>query len=294
LDNLRFYNQGRTVPANAQKKFSNGRFSGTDINPMWRIKKLTEMFGPAGIGWYTETTRQEVIPADDGNVMVFVDINLYVKDGDAWSKPIFGTGGNTLKVKGKGDDDGFKKAYTDALSIACKALGIGADIWYSADTNVNADYSSKYASMYTDAEKAAYAPSAPAPVPESPKPAKPADRPVSGGQMATDEQKAYIRSKSSDADYMDIMSEFGADLENLSEADARRVIGEIDRNNTAAPTCTRCHNAVTDAVLPDGSTMTAAEVIGKSKATYGAVYCWNCAKALKRASRKRETENGAR
>lgn len=148
MENLAIYNQVREVPKEAQKSFSNGKFSGTDINPMWRIKKLTEMFGPVGFGWYTEVTRQETIPADDGNIMVFVDINLFVKDGDTWSKPIFGTGGNTLKTKGKGDDDGFKKAYTDALSIACKALGIGADIWYSAD--VNADFSSKYADLYTD------------------------------------------------------------------------------------------------------------------------------------------------
>lgn len=146
--NMRYYDRGRNVPKDAQKPFSNGRFSGTDINPMWRIKKLTEMFGPAGIGWYTEVTRQDYIPIDDGNVMVFVDLNLYVKDGDTWSKPIFGTGGNTLKAKGRGDDDGFKKAYTDAMSIACKALGIGADIWYSAEAN--ADPTSKYSDGYTE------------------------------------------------------------------------------------------------------------------------------------------------
>lgn len=153
MENMRFYEQGRSVPTNAQKSFSNGRFSGTDINPMWRIKKLTEMFGPAGFGWYTEVTRQDFIPVDDGNVMVFVDINLYVKDGENWSKPIFGTGGNTLKAKGKGDDDGFKKAYTDALSIACKALGIGADIWYSQDAESNADPTSKYSDRYKDNAK---------------------------------------------------------------------------------------------------------------------------------------------
>ena len=128
MDNMRYYNKSRTVPQDALKAFSNGRFSGTDINPMWRIKILTEMFGPAGIGWYTEVLRQEVVPVDDGNLMVFVDINLYVREGDEWSKPIFGTGGNTLKLKGRGDDEGFKKAYTDAMSIACKALGIGADV----------------------------------------------------------------------------------------------------------------------------------------------------------------------
>ena len=150
MENMRYYNQGREVPANAQKSFSNGRFTGTDINPMWRIKKLTEMFGPAGIGWYTEVTRQDTIAVDDGNVMVFVDLNLYIKDGENWSKPIFGTGGNTLKTKGKGDDDGFKKAYTDALSIACKALGIGADVWYSADADSNYDPQSKYTDQYDE------------------------------------------------------------------------------------------------------------------------------------------------
>ena len=104
-DNLRLYEQGRSVPRNAQKQFDTGRFKGTDINPMWRIKKLTEMFGPAGFGWYTEIVRQEHIPAGEDSMMVFVDINLYVKEGDTWSKPIFGSGGNTIKTKGKGDDE---------------------------------------------------------------------------------------------------------------------------------------------------------------------------------------------
>ena len=144
MDNMRYYEKGRSVPKEAQKQFSNGRFSGTDINPMWRIKKLTEMFGPVGIGWYTEVTRQEVVEADEGNMMVFVDVNLYIKEGDTWSKPIFGTGGNTLKTKGRGDDEGYKKAYTDAVSIACKALGIGADVWFANDTT------SKYSDRYVD------------------------------------------------------------------------------------------------------------------------------------------------
>ena len=145
-DNMRIYDMGRAVPKDALKPFSNGRFSGTDINPMWRIKKLTEMFGPAGVGWYTEVTRQEVVPAGEGNLMVFVDLNLYVKVGGEWSKPIFGTGGNTLMTKGRGDDEGYKKAYTDAMSIACKALGIGADVWYANDTT------SKYSDKYIDSQ----------------------------------------------------------------------------------------------------------------------------------------------
>ena len=145
-DNLMIYEAGRAVPPEAQKSFSNGSFSGTDINPMWRIKKLTEIFGPAGIGWYTEVLSERAETYGE-TVMAIVDINLYVKVADEWSKPIYGTGGNQLvqvtKSGAKPSDEGYKKAYTDALSIACKALGIGADIWYSKD--VNNDPTFKYA-----------------------------------------------------------------------------------------------------------------------------------------------------
>lgn len=150
MDNLYIYEQGRAVPKEAQKSFSNGSFSGTDINPMWRIKKLTELFGPAGIGWYTEVVRERA-ETYGSTVMAIVDINLYIKVDGEWSKPIFGTGGNQLVMETKSgtrpSDEGYKKAYTDALSIACKALGIGADIWYSKDPTA-ADPTSKYYDRY--------------------------------------------------------------------------------------------------------------------------------------------------
>ena len=83
MTNMDIYEHVRQCPQDALKPIQAGRLKGkSDINPMWRIKKLTEMFGPVGFGWYTEVTRQEVIPADDGNLMAFVDINLFVKDGE--------------------------------------------------------------------------------------------------------------------------------------------------------------------------------------------------------------------
>ena len=145
MDNLYIYEQVRSVPVEAQRPFTNGNFSGTDINPMWRIKKLTEMFGPVGFGWYTEVLSERAETYGD-TVMAIVDINLYVKIDGEWSKPIYGTGGNKLvsvtKNGSRPSDEGYKMAYTDALSIACKALGIGADIWYSADPT------SKYSPYY--------------------------------------------------------------------------------------------------------------------------------------------------
>lgn len=317
MENMRYYEQGRSVPQDALKSFSNGRFSGTDINPMWRIKKLTEMFGPAGIGWYTEILRQDVVPVDDGNLMVFVDINLYVREGDEWSKPIFGTGGNTLKTKGRGDDDGFKKAYTDALSISCKALGIGADVWYANDTT------SKYSDKYTDDIPARGSAEAAQSVGQrklkeledkmknngtsSDGQKRPFKRPenavdktveqptkaaqtasqgvseASSGAMATDEQKKFIRQNATDEDYGALMAEYGFDLETLSAADAEREIkriqSAIDSGHVA---CERCGKLITGIAMADGTTMTGAELIGKSKLKFGGCYCFSCMKELQK------------
>ena len=136
-DNLHIYKQVSSVPEDAQKPFeSSWGKKLTEINSMWRIQKLTELFGPCGEGWFTEVTRQERVDFPNGEVCVFTDINLYLKDTKTgrWSKPIRGTGGNRLVLKNADglfiDDEAYKKAYTDALGIACKALGFGADIYW--------------------------------------------------------------------------------------------------------------------------------------------------------------------
>ncbi|MFQ7773921.1 MAG: hypothetical protein ACLRH6_01320 [Anaerotignum faecicola] len=55
MDNMRYYNAGREVPDAAKKTIKGGKLNGfTDINPMWRIQKLTELFGVCGVGWYTD------------------------------------------------------------------------------------------------------------------------------------------------------------------------------------------------------------------------------------------------
>lgn len=137
MENLDLYNKVREVPKEAQKSFNNGRFSGTDINPMWRIKKLTEEFGICGFGWYYEITDKWLEKGQDDIVAAFVNINLFIKIGEEWSKPIQGTGGNTFVSKNKNgyqvSDECYKMALTDAISVAAKALGVGADIYFGND-----------------------------------------------------------------------------------------------------------------------------------------------------------------
>lgn len=137
-DNLKIYNAVKKVPEEAQRPITGGRLKGkTEINPMWRIKALTEQFGPCGIGWYYEVAKQWLEPSGT-EVAAFVNILLYIKVGDEWSKPIPGVGG-AMFVKQQKDgtayveDECYKMATTDAISVACKQLGIGADVYWDAD-----------------------------------------------------------------------------------------------------------------------------------------------------------------
>lgn len=137
MSNMDTYNAFAEVPANAQKKITGGRLSGmTDINPMWRIKMLTERYGPCGTGWTYDITDKRVIEGADGVICAFLDINLYVKENGEWSKGIPGTGGSQLVAKEKGglytNDECFKMALTDAISVACKALGMGANVYWAS------------------------------------------------------------------------------------------------------------------------------------------------------------------
>lgn len=138
MENLRLYNQVRECPEEALKEIKGGKLQGkSDINPIWRIKKLTELFGPAGIGWKAPIIQKWTENGAGGEVAAFVDIELYVKQDGQWSEAIQGTGGSMLVTTEKGklvtNDEAFKMAYTDAISVACKALGFAADVYWDND-----------------------------------------------------------------------------------------------------------------------------------------------------------------
>lgn len=141
MDNMKFYNMGREVPQEAKKAIGAGRLKGmTDINPMWRIKRLTEMFGPCGIGWWYEITDKQIICDETTKQKAaFVDILLFYNDPETGhaTHGIPGTGGASFVAQeSKGaymSDECFKMALTDAISVAAKALGIGAAVYFDKD-----------------------------------------------------------------------------------------------------------------------------------------------------------------
>ena len=138
MENLGIYESVRQVPQSAQREIQAGRLKGkTDINPMWRIKALTEQFGPCGIGWKYVITDKRLEQGANNEVSAFVDIDLFIKVDGTWSDAIPGTGGSAFVASERNglytSDECFKMALTDAISVACKALGFGADVYWAKD-----------------------------------------------------------------------------------------------------------------------------------------------------------------
>lgn len=145
MDELKIWEQLKDTPIEARRTISGGKLNGfTDINPMWRLKRLTEVFGPCGIGWTYSITSQREVAGANGEVAVFLDIQLQVKIGDQWSAPIPGLGGSMLVSTERGklatNDEAYKMALSDAIGTACKALGMSEDVYMSGKGKTGSKY----------------------------------------------------------------------------------------------------------------------------------------------------------
>lgn len=119
------------------KKISGGDLKGlSSITPQWRSKKMTETFGPYGIGWYIANVKQWI--EDDPltkESKAYVELDLYVKyPGDSeFSKPAHGIGGaprvSQFSTGTDFSDECFKCAYTDAFSCAGRFFGLGSAVY---------------------------------------------------------------------------------------------------------------------------------------------------------------------
>lgn len=147
IEPLAIYNELKSVPEKYLKKIDAGRLKGmSDIKPQWRIEKLTELFGPCGIGW--KITDVEYNYFTQGTETV-VNCRLkfqYKWDGE-WSEPIPASGGSKISTQERNglyvSDEAEKMAFTDALSVAGKMIGLAGDIYIGhggkydkGDTNV--------------------------------------------------------------------------------------------------------------------------------------------------------------
>ena len=155
-DTLGYWKFWQHVAPGMLKRISGGSLNGkSDINPVWRFQVLTEAFGPCGFGWKILEKERWTSEAA-GEIGAFVKVELYINIDGTWSEPIEGVGGSKLCGKGRGEglnDEAWKMATTDAISVACKSLGIAADVYTGRQSHSDPDqkadgpdYGTKYES----------------------------------------------------------------------------------------------------------------------------------------------------
>lgn len=137
-DNMAIWNAlGRTDPKHTKQFKRAGGFSGTALKPIWIVQRLTEQFGPVGMGWGIGKPEFQVVPGDNREVLVYCTVECWHTSP---ANTFFGVGGDKVIThikenkqynrpeRWENDDEAFKKAFTDAVGNAFKFLGVGADI----------------------------------------------------------------------------------------------------------------------------------------------------------------------
>lgn len=124
---------GKTDPNHTKGFKRQGGFSGTATKPIWMELRMTEYFGPCGLGWGTSPPQFAVERGAD-ECFVFCTVGLwYVDPATAIrSDYVYGVGGDRFVTKGSSgirtSDEAFKMAHTDAIGNAMKHIGVCADI----------------------------------------------------------------------------------------------------------------------------------------------------------------------
>jgi hypothetical protein len=99
----------------------------TDINPTWRMMRMTEMFGPCGKGWGWEVDR-EWEGETGGKKYAYVKLTLWWSDDNGVTKYRVGPyiGGTDMS---QGKDEAYKQSVTDAFGKCASMLGVSADVY---------------------------------------------------------------------------------------------------------------------------------------------------------------------
>jgi hypothetical protein len=119
---------GKTDPKHTKAFNRAGGFKGTAIKPMWSYRRMTEEYGPCGVGWGVGEPSFKIIEAGD-EILVYCIASVWHGTKE---NVVYGVGGDKAVAKFssglKADDEALKKAFTDGVTNALKLIGVGADV----------------------------------------------------------------------------------------------------------------------------------------------------------------------
>lgn len=176
--NLAIWNSLERTDPKHVKEITGKAYKGNSPRPHWVIWKLTERFGPVGIGfgWTVVMDRYvDGIAHPDGTEKLH-ELRILFWAGDS-ERGIDSYGATKALYKGRNgwvsDEDAAKKSLTDAITKAASWLGVAADIFMG-----RWDDSKYVAELKQEAANSRPAPAAPRSAPE--RPATPPHDPETG------------------------------------------------------------------------------------------------------------------
>ena len=89
---------GKTDPKHTKGFKRAGGFSGTAIKPIYSYRRMTEEYGPCGIGWGVGQPSFQTVAAPEGEVLVFCTVSVW--HGDKQNL-VVGVGGDKAVGKNK-------------------------------------------------------------------------------------------------------------------------------------------------------------------------------------------------
>ncbi len=155
MTNKDLWNRVCTTDPKAVKPITGKQYQGNSPKPYWVVERLTEEFGPCGIGWgFTiKSERMERLGPDD--VLHVAVVNFWYMLGDKRGEveQIGQTKATYMSSKDKlvVDEDAPKKSVTDALVKCASYIGFAGDIfsgrWDDSKyvAQANAEYRAKEA-----------------------------------------------------------------------------------------------------------------------------------------------------
>ena len=139
-------------PQDAMKYIDAGKLKGkNEINPLWRMKAMTENYGNYGNGWKYEIVErwtEDIEPTKEKIAHCLLFLYTRNRRTGEWNGPSPAIGSSYLIVKDKnglhGNDNAWASAITDAFGKACKPFGIGYAVYMGKANNYNRQYNNNY------------------------------------------------------------------------------------------------------------------------------------------------------
>lgn len=133
MSNKALWQRAFTTDPRAVKEITGKQYRGNSPKPYWIVERLTDEFGPCGIGWGFQIINERFERFSETDSLHIAAVRLwYVMDGVRGELEQIGqTKASYMSSKGSFmlDEDAPKKSVTDALVKCASYLGFAGDIF---------------------------------------------------------------------------------------------------------------------------------------------------------------------